>query len=281
MNSPPDPAGLPALLEAFRAALIAPEHEATECTAFAAALADDGIPALARLRVYRNSSRLIQREALSRTYSVLRRRVGDEYFAQLARDYLAAHPSPSGDLHWIGAAFAPWLADHLGEGDYRWLADLARLEWACERALAAADAAPLALQSLGRVPAERLDAAVLRLHPSLQFVSSPWPYAKASADWRGLRITEVPSGGGSDGRSRRDNSAFRSRAEGLSARVDQYSRYVRATTGSSTTCTTFECPYTPLLEKFVDPVRTATGLPAFNRTMTLLCDIALVLRCTA
>lgn len=175
MNSPPDPAGLPALLEAFRAALIAPEHEATECTAFAAALADDGIPALARLRVYRNSSRLIQREALSRTYSVLRRRVGDEYFAQLARDYLAAHPSPSGDLHWIGAAFAPWLADHLGEGDYRWLADLARLEWACERALAAADAAPLALQSLGRVPAERLDAAVLRLHPSLQFVSSPWP----------------------------------------------------------------------------------------------------------
>ncbi len=175
VNSPPEPAGLPALLEAFGAALIAPEHEAPECTAFAAELADDGIPALARLRVYRNSSRLIQREALSRTYSVLRRRVGDEYFAQLARDYLAAHPSPSGDLHWIGAAFAPWLADHLGEGDYRWLADLARLEWACERALAAADAAPLALQSLGRVPAERLDAAVLRLHPSLQFVSSPWP----------------------------------------------------------------------------------------------------------
>ena len=175
MNSRPETTTLPALLDAFGAALLAPEHDSAASQVFAGEIVEDGLPALARLRVYRNNTRLIQREALSRTYTVLRRRVGDEYFTALARDYLDAHPSPAGDLHWIGAAFPDWLDTQLRDGEYHWLADLARLEWACERALVAADAPALEVAALAVLAEDEIDGTALRLHPSLQFVSSAWP----------------------------------------------------------------------------------------------------------
>jgi hypothetical protein len=75
--------------------------------------------------------------ALERTYPVLRRRVGDDYFHQLARGYRARHPSRSGDLHWIGEHFPGYVAHTETGTGYEWLAELAALEWACETALVA------------------------------------------------------------------------------------------------------------------------------------------------
>jgi hypothetical protein len=159
----------------FASALLAPGHDAPECLDFAQALAGDDLAALARLRVYRNNSRLVQIDALGRTFAVLRRRVGEEFFEQLAAEYRAAHPSPRGDLHWIGERFPVWLAERLAATGYEWLVDLARLEWACEQALVAPDAAAIALDALGRIPAESLAGTTLTLHPSVHAVSSPWP----------------------------------------------------------------------------------------------------------
>jgi hypothetical protein len=175
VNSPREGATLDELQLQFAAALRAPAHDSPGCLEFAQALADNGIPALARLRVYRNNSRLVQVDALGRTYAVTQRRLGEPYFEQLANEYRAAHPSPRGDLHWIGERFAPWLAESLAGSGYEWLADLARLEWACEQALVASDASPLPLAELGRVPPEQLGDARLALRPSLRTVSSPWP----------------------------------------------------------------------------------------------------------
>ena len=175
MNSPPDAASLRDLQARFASALLARGHDAPECLDFAQALAGDDLAALARLRVYRNNSRLVQIDALGRTYAVLRRRVGEEFFEQLATEYRAAHPSPRGDLHWIGERFPAWLAARLADTGYQWLADLARLEWACEQALVAPEATAVALDALGRIPVEALAEATLNLHPSVQVVSSPWP----------------------------------------------------------------------------------------------------------
>ncbi|HET7203750.1 MAG TPA: DNA-binding domain-containing protein [Steroidobacteraceae bacterium] len=128
-----------------------------------------------RVAVYRNNTRQFFRTALALTYPVLLRRVGEQYFRQLAHEYREAHPSRSGDLHWVGATFPDWLAARLQQGDYAWLADLARLEWACEEAAAAAVEPAVSVGALGAVPPEALDGARLRFQPSLRLVASAWP----------------------------------------------------------------------------------------------------------
>ena len=128
-----------------------------------------------RLAVYRNNARQFFRTALALTYPVLQRRVGEDFFRQLATEYRAVHPSRSGDLHWVGAEFPGWLEARLRDSEYAWLADLARLEWACEEAAAAPTRAPVSLQSLAAIPPESLDGVRLRLQPSLRLVASRWP----------------------------------------------------------------------------------------------------------
>jgi hypothetical protein len=128
-----------------------------------------------RLAVYANNARQFFHGALALTYPVLRRRVGEDFFRQLAHEYRAVHPSRSGDLHWVGEAFPGWLVARLDDNEYAWLADLARLEWACEEAVAEATEPALPLATLGRLPPEALDGARLRLQPSLRRVESRWP----------------------------------------------------------------------------------------------------------
>jgi hypothetical protein len=134
-----------------------------------------GIGAADRIGVYRNNSRQAFRSALALTYPVLRRRVGDDYWRQLAHHYRSAYPSRSGDLHRVGAAFPAWLESRLAGTAYAWLADLARLEWACEEAAAAASLPPLPLATLATVPPEALDDTALVLQPSLRLVRSTFP----------------------------------------------------------------------------------------------------------
>lgn len=147
--------------------------------AFAAALRDPAtgvdVSPTANLDVYRNNSDWQFRNALAVSFPVLKRRVGDDYFRQLTFRFRQRFPSRSGDLLWVGRDFPGFLADHLRGGDYAWLADLARLEWAREVALVA-DALPaLGPEALGKIASERLGEIVFRLQPSLQLLSSRFP----------------------------------------------------------------------------------------------------------
>ena len=128
-----------------------------------------------RVDVYRNNAWQFFLTALERTYAVIQRRVGADFFRQLAHEYRAQYPSRHGDLHWIGEAFPAWLAQRMAVTDYEWLADLARLEWACEEAVAAAHLEPAGLESLGRFDADVLPHLGLTLQPSLRLVASPFP----------------------------------------------------------------------------------------------------------
>jgi hypothetical protein len=127
------------------------------------------------LEIYRNNARQFFRSALELTYPVVRRRVGDEYFRQLAERYREAHPSRHGDLHWIGARFPQWLTDHLRESAYAWLGELARLEWLCEESAASRRDPALRLECLAEVPAAQLDDLRLELQPSLRLLASEFP----------------------------------------------------------------------------------------------------------
>ena len=133
------------------------------------------VPVADRLAVYRNNAWQFFLAALEATYPVCKRRVGDDYFRQLARDYRQAYPSRHGDLHWVGEAFPGWLAQQLVSTDYAWLADLARLEWACEQALVSDEQPSLALGALAALDPNALASVRLGFQTSLQFVASAFP----------------------------------------------------------------------------------------------------------
>jgi hypothetical protein len=176
MSSPPESPALAELQARFASALRAGGAEPDDrATSLAACIVDDGLAPEARVQVYRNNVRALFEGALARTYPVLRRRVGEDYFARLADEYRQHHPSRSGDLHWTGRDFPEWIDARMGGGDYAWLADLARLEWACEEALVCQWAPAAAPDALARLRPEELASAVVSLQPGLRTVRSAFP----------------------------------------------------------------------------------------------------------
>jgi hypothetical protein len=161
---------------------------------FAAALREPGaacaVRPVANLGIYRNNTDHSFRSALELGFPVLRRRVGDDYFRQLVHEYRGRFPSRSGDLHWVGRDFAAFLDTHLAGGDYHWLADLARLEWARESAAIGIVADAVGAEALAALPAEQLEHAVFALQPSLQLVESPYPVFSV---WLANQAENAPS----------------------------------------------------------------------------------------
>jgi hypothetical protein len=160
---------------------------------FAAALRDPTrvctVTPVDNLGIYRNNASHNFAAALAGSFPVLRRRVGDDYFRQLAALYRERHPSRSGDLHWVGRWFAPFLEEHLAEGDYAWLAELARLEWAREESAVSAELPALGPEVLAAHPPEALEHLSFGLQPSLRLVESAYPVFSV---WMANQIENAP-----------------------------------------------------------------------------------------
>jgi hypothetical protein len=128
-----------------------------------------------RLRVYRNNARETFRKTLAATYPVVRRLVGEQCFAGLARSYSHDFPSRSGDLARYGAELATLLEIYYRDTAFAYLADVARLEWACAEAETAADGVPFDLLSLARVPASDQPRLGFALRAPVRLLSSRYP----------------------------------------------------------------------------------------------------------
>lgn len=173
---PPEPTSLAELQHRFAAALSGSvDADASAADDFASCVVGDGLAPAARAQVYCNNVRAMFEGALERTYPVLRRQIGPERFRTLARSYRSTHPSRSGDLHWVGRAFPDWLAAELAGGEQAWLADLARLEWACEEALVAEQRPPVDCAALAGLAVDAVIEARFELQPSVRVVSSAFP----------------------------------------------------------------------------------------------------------
>lgn len=133
-----------------------------------------------RLAVYRNTVLGSLADVLGNAFPTVRRVLGAEAFADLARRYAAAFPPDRPMLWAYGAGFAAW-ADGRPELP-PWGAALARLDWAMQEALFAADADPLDPTRLAAVPLERVGAMRLMPHPSVRLVRSNW---SVLAVWKG------------------------------------------------------------------------------------------------
>jgi len=130
------------------------------------------------IEAYRRNMQANLGNALAATYPVVNRLVGEAFFREAARQNVLANPSRSGDLNEYGAAFADFLAGYPHAKDLDYLADVARLEWACHESYHAADAAPFDASALASVPPEDYARLRFTLHPAVRLLASPHPVAE-------------------------------------------------------------------------------------------------------
>jgi hypothetical protein len=139
------------------------------------------VPAIERLRIYRNNTILGLSDALADTFPVVARLVGAAFFAQLAADFVRAHPPRRPALLFYGAEFPGFISCYGSAAGLPYLADVARLEAARRHAFHGADAPPFDPLDLQGIPDEILAEVRFLLHPSHRFVTSSFP---VDAIWR-------------------------------------------------------------------------------------------------
>ena len=165
------PEMLPELQRALRAAIHAGEYSAALCES----ILENGIPADLRLDIYRNNTVSNLCNALKDDYPVVIRLVGDDFFRHVARAYIAATPSSSGDINDYGEDFPQFLATFPAAAGLPYLADVARLEQVWKQVFFAAEAEAIDFASLAGLTPESFGELHLQAHPALRILSSPYP----------------------------------------------------------------------------------------------------------
>lgn len=117
-----------------------------------------------RFAVYRNNVATGLSQALAARFPVIRRLVGEEFFAALARLYAEAERPASPVLAEWGGGFADFLDRFPPLAAWPYMGDVARIEQARGRAFHAADAAPADPSAFAGADPGRLR---LGLHPSV------------------------------------------------------------------------------------------------------------------
>jgi len=163
------------------------------------------VGAAARLDIYRNNVTGNLTRALRLSYPAVERLVGEDFFAAAAQRFIVASPPSGADLNQYGEGFADFLTSFEAAARVPYLPDVARLEWAVNRALHAAAAPSLTPDALVAVPAEQQADLRFVAHPTLSLLSLNYP-ARAiweavlteDADERAARLGDVDLGLGGE-----------------------------------------------------------------------------------
>lgn len=226
-------------------------------TPFAQALLDPGrgVPAgitshtaatpARRFAVYRNNVAVGLVNALRKRFPAVERIVGEEFFAAMARVFVAGHLPRSPLLMIYGDEFPDFIAAFRHAAELPYLADVARLEAARTRAYHAADAEPLGAGDFAAVAAANLADLRVSLHPSVEVVRSEHPIVtiwamnsglaelSAIADWRGedalvarpqleVEVRTLPPGGAAFLHALARGETFAAAAEGAMAAHNEF-----------------------------------------------------------
>ncbi|MEL6318256.1 MAG: DNA-binding domain-containing protein [Pseudomonadota bacterium] len=135
-------------------------------------------PARKRFDVYRNTVISTLVEALRQGFPAVEALVGEAFFRAMAAEHARARPPRSPVMLFYGAEFPDWIADFPPAASVPYLADVARLDYACREAYHAADAPEMTAQEVQTALAgagAELTHARLRLAPSLRLVAARHP----------------------------------------------------------------------------------------------------------
>lgn len=162
-------------------------------------IVENGMPAPARVSIYRESIFGNLASALAHVYPVVEQLVGEDFFASAGREYVRHHASVSGDLHEFGSAFAGFLDEFPPAAELEYLPDVAGLEWQCHRVFHAANHAPLGLDKLAALSPHDYDALRFTLHPACRLFSSDYPVHRIwevnQPNYRGDQTVDLAVGG--------------------------------------------------------------------------------------
>jgi hypothetical protein len=142
-----------------------------------------------RLGIYRNGYRVRLIEALDDTYPVLHAVLGDEVFAALGEEFVAAHPSVHRSIRWYGRELAEFLRLRPPYAEQPILAELALLEWTLAEVFDAANAEPKPRAALSAVDASAWSELTFEFHPSLRRLHLHW---NTAAVWQAMSREETP-----------------------------------------------------------------------------------------
>ena len=162
--------GLAALQRTFAAALLEPDGDLPPAVS-----AQSAAQRIKRFNVYRNNVNASLAAALAARFPVVERLVGAEYFRAMALVFIRTNPPTSPVLSQYGEAFPSFLEQFEPAAALVYLPDVARLEWARNRAYHAADAKPAAIAVLSDIAPRQLAGVTLVLHPAASFLASPYP----------------------------------------------------------------------------------------------------------
>jgi hypothetical protein len=147
------------------------------------------LPTLERLGIYRNAYRVRLIEALDDTYPVLHAVLGDELFAALGEEFVAAHPSVHRSIRWYGRELAEFLRRQPPYAEQPIFAELALLEWTLAEVFDAADASPEPRAALSAIDPSAWSELHFEFHPSLRRLELQW---NTTAVWQAMSHEETP-----------------------------------------------------------------------------------------
>ena len=130
--------------------------------------------AASRIDVYRNTVQASLVEVLAAAFPVTQQIVGTDFFAGLARAFIAAQPPRAPQLSTYGAHFPQFIIGPSSEYDLPYLPDVAQLEWMRGESYFAADAPMLAGADMAKCGND-VGQIRLRLHPAARLIHSPFP----------------------------------------------------------------------------------------------------------
>lgn len=150
------------------------------CGRFTEGLLDPELPvpaeikggSLRRYGVYRNNVTVGLVRAMEANFPVVRRLLGEEYFAGFARMFVQNHPPRSPLMFEYGAEFSAFLDAEHDLRDYPYLGDIARLEQQVRISYHEKDAACLAAGELTQISEDDLMQTVFSPHPAMAIVTS-------------------------------------------------------------------------------------------------------------
>jgi hypothetical protein len=147
----------------------------------------------AGLAAYRGNGLAHARNALRAQFPTVLAMLGDETFDALCARYWRACPPRRGDLAWVGEELPEFVDSLQALGDWPWLGDCARLDWAVWQS-AGATPARLDEDDLRRLASGDPQRLRLRLAGGTRRVASAWPvvslhlaHHEPDPDWMAVR----------------------------------------------------------------------------------------------
>ena len=162
-------------------------------------IVDAGLAPRQRLSIYRNTIVGALTNALRLSFPAVHRLVGADFFEGAAQIFAREHPPRCADLNAYGAEFPDFLQRFEPAATLAYLADVARLEWAVNRALHASDVQALDASTLAGVAPSDHERVCFVAHPSISLLCSKFPvdaiwHAVLQQDEAAMAAIELGSG---------------------------------------------------------------------------------------